>query len=304
MEDEAPIDAQRIAVAIVVAFLVLAPLVPITTLASHAGNHPSSKGNVDNKGIASAKPDLSSNDDDPGAAGVQVTPLSGKTKTVSVSVDSKDPNGHNDVKWVNVTVYKPDNATVHITKSSASKSSGSAKTATHSYSFGMKYWHDPGTYHVKVVSTDRKGVSETSWSSFDYAELSAISMNVSTASFDDGDGDGSLDPGDVTHATPINMTVENEGNVQIDLSFNGTDATNSDGDVIESTNLHLDADQDNDFSTNEWKMKKIKQTVTTFNLKPSSDGTTSSTYILWAIHVPKVPPGQYKGSMTLEAVKG
>lgn len=284
--------------AVLAALLLVAPVVfPGTTVADRS----SSKGNAGNKAPQAQKPTFPSEDDDGNTAGVQVTPSSGTTRTVDVKVKADDGNGHADVSSCDVTVYKPDNATVHISTFSPSKKTGSGKQATYTGSFNMDYWHAPGTYHVKSVCTDRKSTSHTRWQTFDYLELSSQSMNVTTASFDDGDG--SLDPGDVTHDTPVNVSIENTGNVEIDVSFNGTDPTSSASDTINVSRLHLDADQDNNFSTNEWKFKNSKQTVTSFNLTPSSDGTASAKYLLFAIHVPEVPPGTYTGSMTLEAVK-
>lgn len=293
---------RRFAAGLVALTLVATALLPVAVLATHAGNHPGLKGNVLNKAPAVTKSDLTANDDD-GAAGVQVQPTSGTTHSVEVTVDVADPNGHRDVSSTKVSVYEPDNTTVHVTEAAATKSSGTQKTATYTYSFDMDYWHAPGTYHVKVLATDWLGATDTAWTTFEYQELSALSASPSTATFDDGDNDGNLDPGATTHSTPVNMSLENTGNVEVDLSFSGTDLSSSGSDTIGVSNIHLDADQDNDFATNEWQLSGTSQTVTGFNLARSTDGTAASNYILWAVHVPNIAPGEYTGSMTLEVVK-
>lgn len=287
-----------------VVLVALALLATPAALATHAGNHPGSKGNVDNRSPNANPPDASGEDDDGGTTGVQVNPNAGTSRTVSVTVDATDSNGHNDVDKAEVTLYKPDGTTVHnsVQNQEATKSSGSGSKATYSHSFDMNYYDPPGTYTIEVTVTDRDGSTDTDNSTFEYKELSAVSTNTSTVSLDDGSG--SVDPGTDTHSSPANVSVENAGNVQMDLSFSGTDLTDGNGNAINVTNVHLDTDEDDDFSTNEWTVKSTTQTDTGFDLSASTDGTTSSKYVLFAIHVPNVPAGTYTGSLTLEAVKG
>lgn len=295
-----PINRLRVA-AVLAALLLASSMLLAGVTVADKGN---SKGNASNKGPTNKKPTFPNEDDDGGTAGVQVTPNSGTTRTVSVSVTSSDGNGHADYNKCEFTVYKPGNATVHISTFAGSKATGSGQQAKYGASFNMKYWHDPGTYHVKAKCQDRKSSADTSWQTFKYQELTSVSMNVTKASFEDSDGDGDVDPGDITHNSPVNVSITNAGNVKLDIAFNGTDAGNGAGDYFNVSDFHLDADQDGSFSTNEWKFKYAKQTVTTFNLKPSADGTASTKFVLFAIHVPNVPKGTYTGQFFMEAVKG
>lgn len=285
----------------------LALLVAPAALAGHGGTHnPSSQGNVASKAPQAQAPDASADDDDGGTAGVQVTPNSGTARTVDITVDADDDNGHNDFSSAKVTVYKPDGTTVHnsIQNEAATKSNGNGKTATYSHSFDMNYYDDPGTYTIEVTVTDRDGRTDTSTTTFEYESLAALSTDTSTISFDDGSG-GSLDPKTNTHGQPENVSIENTGNVQMDLSFSGTDLSDGSGNTIAVNNTHVDTDQDNDFSTNEWQLSTTTQTDTTFDLSASTDGTASTKYALFAIHTPSpLPAGTYTGSVTLEAVSG
>lgn len=290
----------------IIGLVALALLAAPAALASHAGNHPASRGNVSSQAPQAQSPDASADDDDGGTAGVQVTPNAGTTRTVDITIDADDGNGHNDFTSATVTVYKPDNSTVHnsIQDETATKSNGNGKTATWSHSFDMNYYDDPGTYTIKVTVTDRDGTTDTSWSTFEYESLAALSTNTNTVTFDDGSG-GALDPGTNTHAKPENVTIENAGNVQMDLSFSGTNLTDGNGNQIDVNYTHLDTDQDNDFSTNEWQLSLSTKTDTTFDLAPSSDGTAARDYVLFAIHTPSpLPAGTYTGSITLEAIAG
>ncbi len=276
--------------------------VPVTALATHAGNHPGSAGNVSNRAPNTTGNDLSANDDNAGTAGVQVNPTSGASKSLSVSVHITDPNGHADVSSVTVTVYQPDNTTVHISPGAASKSNGNQKTATFDYSFDMEHWHPPGSYRVKAVSEDRAGASDTRWSSFEYQELAALSLSTSTVSFT-APGGGSVTPDADTHDNPTTVAIENRGNVELDLSYTGTDLSDGGDNTIPVSNVHLDLDGDGNFSTNEKTFSSTSQTDNTFDLARSTDGTASAKDVHLAIHVPQVPAGTYTGSVTLQAIK-
>lgn len=287
---------------LVVAGFLLAP----AALATHAGNHPGSRGNVAQKPPQAQAADVSADDDDAGRPGVQVTPTSGTTRTVDISVDADDGNGHNDFTSAKVTVYKPDGTTVHnaIQNQAATKSNGNGKTATWTHSFDMNYYDAPGNYTVEITVTDRDGSTDTSTTTFEYDSLAALSTNTSTVTFDDGSG-GALTPGTNTHANPENVSIENAGNILVDLSFSGTDLADGSGNTIPVNHTHLDTDQDNNFSTNEYQLSTSTQTDTTFDLAPSTDGTAATDYVLFAIHTPSpLPAGTYTGTVTLEAVSG
>lgn len=268
-------------------------------VAHHKASHTQGQADVAAKSPTGADADMSSEDEDGATVGVQVNPSAGSSKTVQVTVTVDDPNGHNDIDTVEVTIYEPDNATVEVATATASKQTGNGKRATYKYSFNMDYFDEPGTYHVKAVVTDRDGSTDTAWAEFEWTELAALSLTTSTVSLNpNGSSSESVEPGSDTHATNTTVTIENHGNVQVDLQYEGTDLTDGSGNSIAVSNVHwsefLDLDPENAFAA-------TSQTNATFDLAPG-DGASKDVYL--AIHVPNVPAGTYTGTLTLTAVKG
>lgn len=228
-----------------------------------------------------------------------VTPNSGTTRLVGVDFVCRDSNGHNDVNSLTVTVYKPDNSTVHVSAGSGTKTSGSGRDATYNYTWNMNHYDPAGTYFVKSVCADRGAASITVWASYTFSSLSALSLNVSTVSMNSTSG-GQVSPGANTNSTPAVVQVTNAGNTQMDLQFSGTDLTNSTlstsitiGNVWYSPNSNMASGTA--FTTS-------AQTDTGFNLAAGA-GSVKNAY--FSIVVPSgTRAAKYTGSLTIAAVAG
>lgn len=282
----------------VIALLVVGALLAPAGMAHHKDTHTQGQADVAAKGPENGNSDMSSEDEDGATVGVQVNPSAGSSKTVQVTVTVDDDNGHNDVSKVEVTIYEPDNSTVEVSTGTASKQTGNGKRGTYKYSFNMDYFDEPGTYYVEAVVTDRDGQTETAWAEFEWTELAAVSLNVSTVDLDSGTG-GSVDPDSDTHANPSVIEISNDGNVQVDLQYSGTDLTSATvSDEIAVTNVHWST---NSSLTPENSLSTSTQTNTTFDLAPG-DGASKSVYV--AVHIPNVRSATYTGTLTFTAVKG
>lgn len=290
---------KRTLTVLVIALLVVGFALP-GAMAGHKDSHSQGRADVAKKGPMETDNDLTVNDDDGTTVGVQVNPSAGTSRTVQVTVTVDDDNGHNDVSTVEVTIMKPDNATVQVSTSTASKQTGNGKRGTYSYNFNMQYFDAAGTYHVNATVTDRDGLTETAWASFEWQELAALALSTSSVSLNpDGNASMSVNPDSDTHGNPATVTVENHGNVKIDLQYSGTNLTSVDvSDEIAVTNVHW---SDSDTLSPENSFSTLLQTNMTFDLVPGN-GSTKDVYL--AIHIPNVQSATYTGTLTLTAVKG
>lgn len=267
-----------------------------------AGNHSNAKQKqteVSKRPPTAGPPDLSDNDDEPGQPGISVRPTSGSARSVSLSVPVDDENGHNDVDSVTITVYKPDNSTVHVSPVSGSKASGTGRQAVYDALFDMEF-HDPaGTYHVKIETTDRDGQTDTSWGDFIYEELAAVSFSTSTVSLNPGgDENAAIQPGDDTRDNPSTVTLSNTGNVPIDAELSGTDLDNSDSSAsIPVSSIVYSLNETFETETT------LSGSTQTLDLDLTAGGSSSKT-LYFAADIPTgIPADEYQGTLSLAAVK-
>ena len=180
-------------------------------------------------------------DDDGTTPGVQINPYPGSAKTVTVTVVVSDPSGYGDINTVNITDINPDPAHGDVSPVTLvyQSGSGSGTTATYNTTFVMQFYDAPTEYTVTVVAEDTGGLSGTNSSKFNYTSCTAMSLDSGTIAF------GSIDPGenntvagDMDMGTTGSPTVQNIGNVEIDMKITGTNMT-SGGDTLSKD--HIDA---------------------------------------------------------------
>lgn len=230
-----------------------------------------------------------------------VQPQAGSTADVQTAISVSDANGCADVASVEVTVLKPDNSTVHRATAAATEASCSGSNGKWSYTFQMDYFDAPATgddtYFVRVTATDSLGASGTSKGKFHYDELAALGLDRSTFEFGDDLATGSS-------SDVVDLGVENLGNVRIDADLNGTDLDHESEDAsipVESVHYSHLADMSDDRS-----LTHTPTTNATFDLDP---GQSSVKSLFWQLHVPSaedryLPAGDYRGTITVGAVKG
>lgn len=223
-----------------------------------------------------------------------VNPTSGTTTSVPVTVVFEDRNGHNDMNSVTMTVYKSDNTTVHVASAAATKTSGSGRQGTYSYTFTMAHHDDPGTYYVRATASDRAPASVVGYTSFTFTSLAAVSLSTSTITL----GSGAINPGASTNSTPATVTITNSGNIAIDLQHSVGALTNStNSTTIAAANVFYSRNSTMSAST---AMAGTAATDTGFTLAKGS-GSTKNVY--FSVFVPTgTRAGTYTATITLAAV--
>lgn len=228
-----------------------------------------------------------------------VNPTAGSTTSIPVTIVASDANGCSDVTSVAVTVYQNDGTTVQVPQGAASLSTCVALLATYSYSFNMNFYDAPATYKVKVVATDAAGASANNTgalNTFVYNSLTALNLGSSSVSF------GSIAPGGTGSAQT--ETVQNYGNVQIDIQVSGTNLTLASPAAtigVSSIKYSMNANMSSSSATSTSAV-----TLTTFDLVK---GASSTKNLYTQLVVPSgssqyVPGGTYTGTLTVTAVAG
>jgi hypothetical protein len=285
-------------VALLSLVLILASLVPVAI----AGNHEharENRANVSQRPPWAGPPDLSDNDDEPGEPGVHVHPNAGGARALNVSVTAEDENGHNDLAGLSVTIYQPDNSTIHIEPLAGTKASATGRQAVFEAQFEMQHYDEPGTYYVKTVITDRDGQTATTWSEFIFQEIAAVSIETESVSLNPGgDDQAPIMPGNDTRDNPTIITISNTGNVPINALLSGTDMTNEDESAalpVSSIVFSTDSGFDPEVALGEDPYEL------TLGLTRGQDSTGA---IYFAVDIPTgLPQDVYRGTMTLSAVK-
>lgn len=237
----------------------------------------------------------------PGSA----TPTAGTTTSVSTTIVVQDINGYNDISSVTLEVLKPDGSTTHIASSAATFSSSLNTTdAQYTKSFSMNFYDDSAlttsTYKVKIVVTDAGGLTGNNLLNlavFNYNQLVALNLAAGTLDFGTN-----IEPAS-TSATQ-SASVQNYGNVQIDVQLNGTTLTHESvaaSIAVGYLNYSLNSDMSSKSS-----LTSSPVTLSSFDLVK---GASSSRLTYYALTVPSgsdqwVPSGNYTGTLTVGAVAG
>lgn len=238
-----------------------------------------------------------------------LSPTAGGTTTTTATFEIEDLNGCDDIVRVDAQVNDSSGAkklgAVNITP----HDSCSSGIATYTYTFDMPYHFDPATdlaadddYRVYVEVEDKAGAVsnndlDLSLLDFTYAELAALNLNTSTLDFGK-----SLDPGKTSGVAQLG--VENYGNVQIDTDLSGGNLSHA------NEKAWIDVGQVKYNLTNDdTKASSLAGSATTVSGFDLAKGSGSSDTLYWWLDVPSgsnqwVPSGDYKGSVTVSAVKG
>ena len=239
--------------------------------------------------------------DDDAAPGIQVNPVAGTTKQISVAATTTELSGYANIDQTagNATCsWSYSNETVLYTTNVAwSNCGGTTCDATCSADF--QFYDDPTDYNVTLTAYNITGLSSSNSSIFTYAELIAFDLGLSTINFG-----ASFAPGAGHGTSNQTETVTNLGNTQIDIQVNGT--VMSHASLVASIavgNLYYDITSN--AMGSETALSAVATTVSSFNL---AKGAASTKDNWWDLHVPAgsaqwVPAGTYSGTITISAVK-
>jgi len=228
-----------------------------------------------------------------------LSPVAGTTATFTATVVVGDLDGFADISTVTVGILKPDGVTVHLAQAAATFSSGSGNSATYTKSLAMNFYDaaalTTSTYKVKVIVTDKEALSGTNLAAlttFNYNQLVALNA---PASFDVSAG--GVNPGSGGAIT--SLSIQNYGNVQVDVQVSGTDLTNG-GSTIPVGDISFGTASDLSGSS---VLSTVATTLTSFDLVAGA--SSSRTLYAQLTTTPSgIPPGTYTGTLTLTAVSG
>ena len=247
------------------------------------------------RGPQAQQPDLAQGDEDAARPGTQVRPRAGQPHGFPADVIVHDENGHNDVRRVNVTLLRADNATVHRAPVEASKLSGSGTRATWRVTVTMLSDDPPGEYILRAAVVDRDAAVTLAWTNFTYEPLAALAVATSRISLGPS-GSGALEPGADGTSAPAHVNVTNAGNVAVDITLAATDLANAThGASIPASSLL--ASRTSDVSSG-LALSEATQTL------PGASLASNETAPVWmGLRVPPgLRPGDYVGELTLGAV--
>ena len=231
-------------------------------------------------------------DDDGTIPGVQIDPNPGGAKTVTVSVVVSDPNGYGDISTVNITDINPDPAHGDPSNVILVFQSGNGNTATYTGTFDMQFYDAPIEYTITVTAKDMEGLSGTNLSTFNYTSCNAMRLDADTIAFGSiNPGENNTVAGDENMGTTGNPTVQNIGNVEIDVSITGLNMTSGSNTV-----------------TKDWMDAQVGAlgyldlgVARCFNANIAA-GASSLENVGFRLNVPYgIPAGSYTGSVTLTA---
>lgn len=231
-------------------------------------------------------------DEDNMTAGVQIVPVPGGTKGVIMSAEVSDADGTE--PSVTAIVIGPDGQK-NVTLSKIADISNN--TWLFNGTIPMMFYDSPGSYNVTVTASDSS--DDTTFSTgFEYLGMAAVSLDATSLQFTGASLGGTAEiTGDFALSTADSPTVQNIGNIQLDLGLYGTDLVDG------AKNISIDNLKysfDNDFGSGLAGTVGKSLTVQSLGLANAADSVISLGFQLF---VPQTTQnGNYTGSVTVVAV--
>ena len=209
--------------------------------------------------------------------------ISGSTKSVVCDAIISDEDGWGDISSVNASIWhsssnedSEDDENDHYTNSSCLLGVNTSATEVPiNCSFDLEYYSNPGTWTCKIRVYD--GSSEGNNQS-DTTVNDLIAINIpDTIDF------GSMDLGETsTNASEEVTSVENYGNIDIDIKLSGEDMDCNPGSILVTSIRYSDTD-----NTAYDLMTNLTDTATTLNLNIAQrTGSSSIEDVFWRIRIP------------------
>jgi len=231
--------------------------------------------------------------DDSPSAGVQVSPVAGTVKTVTVSAEITDADGTSDIVSVNLAGPKGMLAMSKV-------GDIDSDTANYSISFDMEFYDAPVEYPVEVTAEDSSSQGVDS-STFEYQSMIALDLDSPAIAFPNMlPSQTSTVVGDSDEGTIDMPTVKNAGNQIMDVAISGTNLS-SGTDAIEVSNFTYT------FEGTNWS----SPFAGVLGYTPQNEnislyyGASYVKELSLKLDIPEaVVPGSYLGSLTVAGVTG
>ena len=222
-----------------------------------------------------------------------------------------DADGYTNISSVNATFWDPIATTEggandynsHYTNTSCDISNNISSTAINvSCELSVHYSANPVDWTCKLIADDGTGTGSNNTTTVTINTLKAINVS-STLTFPET-ALGAV-------ATEQNITVNNIGNSEIDVSLDGYGSVDGDGyamvcslGTIPLLNLKYNLTASQDFTANMTSLTDLAVTLTDFNLAAeTTDNVASTKDIYWKIQVPSTEVGgSCSGKITVGVV--
>ncbi|MEM2121918.1 MAG: hypothetical protein QXU20_04650 [Candidatus Woesearchaeota archaeon] len=242
------------------------------------------------------------------APGTNIDLIPGTVTPVECNGTINDTNGYQDISSVSAVFYdnlvalptSPDNNETHYTNSSCALSAGSGLSKNFHCYFEVLYYANNASWTCNVTAYDLDGAYNSSTNTTNINIL--VALNVSNTTIDYGN----MAPLETSSSSVIE-NITNHGNVQIDLTLNGTDMTCPNPfPAIPVGNQHYNVtgtDQSYDLMA---ALTLAPVTVTAFNLpkRNDTDALKAIRMTYWRISIPAGLKGVCQGNITFAALVG
>jgi len=254
------------------------PTKELTIYASVAGNMPK----VDSFSILQ---------DDKPDDGIQISPLPGKLRNLTVNAIVSDADGTDDIQYVRLSG-----------KSQAidlpPKTNLNSTSSLYEAALPMGFYEAPAIYNLTLVASDSSDLTATKNLSFEYLGIVAFEADTAKISLEGLSGQNADVIGDLDISTPESPTVRNLGNTPLDFRLSASDL-NSGSATIPATSL-LYSFLDSDFSSSLSGTLSQTPTLKKLNLQP---GPQSLRELSLRLIIPAgTMAGSYQGSLYLSGV--
>ncbi|HWG91408.1 MAG TPA: hypothetical protein VNZ52_11230 [Candidatus Thermoplasmatota archaeon] len=242
---------------------------------------------------------LTAGDDDPGTAGMQVSPTPGTSRDLSFRLRASDANNWRDIAKVTYELKGPGGQKL-AEGTATPEGEGTGRSCTYAFSWTLPYHQTPGLYTVEAKVTDKVGgTGKLEWT---FEVLPTLAMVLDQTALNFGGRGGTLEPGTSNLDAPATIVVRNMGNVGLDLGLSGTDLVSTEYDArIPVKKLT--------YSTNPTMLGAMPLSTSLatdpgFDLAPGAAATKTAYFVLYTPTGDEqyVPASTYKGTLTLSAV--
>jgi len=216
-----------------------------------------------------------------------VFPIAGGTSEVGLDFMVTDVDGVADIATIDYFLVSPTGPLVSLSLISETTDVIDAYTLRFSVTFGMQFYYVPGEYRIQADVFDDVGTMGSGFGDFSYGTLLGLDILESNIEF------GPVALGQTSPAIPI--TVQNAGNIGIDISILGTDLADGEGNLIPISNL--------EFGATEFGVFKPVDSTPTFKNLDLLPGPLSLAPLYLRVTIPQATPaGTYQGSVSIFAI--